>query len=87
MQPDVILLDILMPGLDGVAISQLLRADPATANIPIIVMSATENLRTTAARMPVDAKLGKPFRLHRLYTTVAQWITVANERRGRQRDA
>jgi len=83
MQPDLILLDILMPELDGVAISQLLRADPVTAAIPIIVMSATENLRATGSLMPVDAKLGKPVQLDRLCTTVAQWITVAKERRRR----
>ncbi len=40
LQPAVILLDVSMPGMDGIEVSQRLRADPATAHIPIIVMSA-----------------------------------------------
>ena len=40
VHPDVILLDILMPEMDGVEISRRLHADPTTADIPIVVMSA-----------------------------------------------
>ena len=72
-QPDVILLDILMPGMDGVEISQRLRADPLTARIPIIAMSAQDRLRATSSLMPVNDRLAKPFRLAGLYTTVARW--------------
>jgi len=39
-QPDVILMDINLPGLSGIEAMQLLRADPATAHIPIIALSA-----------------------------------------------
>src|SRR2546423_11109254 len=38
-QPRLILLDILMPGMEGMEVSRLLQADPATAPIPIIAMS------------------------------------------------
>ncbi|HTD78291.1 MAG TPA: response regulator, partial [Chloroflexota bacterium] len=72
-QPDVILLDILMPGMDGVEVSQRLRADPATARIPIIAMSAQERLHATSSLMPVNDRLPKPFELTGLYTTVARW--------------
>ena len=34
--PDVILLDLMMPGMDGIEVSHRLRADPATADIPLI---------------------------------------------------
>ncbi len=76
-QPDVILLDINMPGMDGVEVSQRLRANPMTADIPIVVMSAQDRLRTTGALMPVNDRLPKPFDLARLYEVVARWTPGA----------
>lgn len=39
-QPDLILLDVMMPGLDGYQVCQLLKSDPSTQEIPIIFMTA-----------------------------------------------
>jgi two-component system OmpR family response regulator len=39
-KPDLVLLDVMMPGMDGVATLGALRADPATAQIPIVFMTA-----------------------------------------------
>jgi len=76
-QPDVILLDINMPGMNSVEVSQRLRANPMTADIPIVVMSAQDRLRTTGALMPVNDRLPKPFDLARLYEVVARWTPTA----------
>jgi len=38
--PDIVLLDILMPGMDGVEVLRTLRAEEATRNIPVVVLSA-----------------------------------------------
>ena len=43
--PDLILLDIKMPGIDGVEVCQRLQGDECTANIPVIFISALENTR------------------------------------------
>jgi CheY-like chemotaxis protein len=49
-QPDAILLDVMMPGMDGPATLQALRAEPATAHIPVILL--------TAKIQPDDRRMG-----------------------------
>ena len=49
-QPDIVLLDAVMPGLDGFEVARRLRADPATAGIPIVFMTGlTETEHVVAA--------------------------------------
>jgi CheY-like chemotaxis protein/nitrogen-specific signal transduction histidine kinase len=45
LQPEVILMDINLPGMSGVAALQILRADPATAHIPVVAVSANAMAR------------------------------------------
>jgi phosphoserine phosphatase RsbU/P len=61
--PDVILLDILMPGLDGVEVLGRLKADPATAHIPVIMLSALDDEQGIARCIEMGAEdyLAKPF--------------------------
>jgi CheY-like chemotaxis protein len=40
LRPDLVLLDIQLPGLDGLGLTRLLKADPATAGIPIVALTA-----------------------------------------------
>ncbi len=42
--PDVILLDVMMPGMDGFAVCEKLRSEPATTELPIIMLSAKTDL-------------------------------------------
>ncbi len=77
LHPDVILLDINMPGMTGVEVSQRLRDNPVTADIPIVVMSAQDRLQATGPLMPVNDRLPKPFDLARLYEVVARWTPTA----------
>ncbi|MBQ6251637.1 response regulator transcription factor [Ruminococcus sp.] len=61
--PDLILLDIMLPGDDGLAILKNLRDDPVTAKIPVIIISAktTELDRVKGLDMGADDYLCKPF--------------------------
>jgi CheY-like chemotaxis protein len=63
LQPDMLLLDVMMPGLDGPATLQRLRADPALARIPVIFMTAkaTPDNATRLRALGAVAVIAKPF--------------------------
>jgi class 3 adenylate cyclase len=54
-QPDLILLDIMMPKLDGVAVCQRLRADPVLPFIPIVIVTAKSGTRDVVAALEAGA--------------------------------
>lgn len=62
-QPQLILLDIMLPGMDGIAILKKLRENPVTARIPVIMASAkgTEYDKVLALDLGADDYLAKPF--------------------------
>jgi DNA-binding response OmpR family regulator len=59
---DVILLDLMMPDMDGFAVCRALKDDPATAEIPIIMITARDDLdaRAEGMRLGVSDFLAKP---------------------------
>ena len=70
--PDLILLDIMLPGDDGLAILQKLRDDPATEKTPVIIISAktTELDRVKGLDLGADDYLCKPFGVMELVSRV-----------------
>jgi len=62
-QPDAILLDVMMPGMDGPATFRELRKNPATAGIPVLLLTAKAQSsdHRLLAGLGVDAILFKPF--------------------------
>src|SRR5258708_14386350 len=48
-QPDLILMDVMMPGLDGWQATRLLKGDPKTANIPVVFVTARDRPEDVAA--------------------------------------
>jgi len=61
--PQLVLLDIMLPGMDGIAILKKLRADPDAARIPVILASAkgTEYDKVLGLDLGADDYLAKPF--------------------------
>lgn len=80
LRPDLVLLDFMMPGLDGPATLKRLRADPAIARIPVIFMTAkatTENAARFRA-LGASAVIPKPFDPMQLSAQVLSlWQTIA----------
>jgi CheY-like chemotaxis protein len=72
-QPQLVLLDLNMPGMDGTTVSQRLRQEPATQHIPIVVMSAAGSQAARAGLIHEDW-LYKPFDLNDLFAIVERWI-------------
>ena len=60
--PELVVVDVRLPGLDGLSLTRKLRADPATASIPVLVMSAYARLEDRAAAFEAGctAWLSKP---------------------------
>ncbi|MET3131343.1 CheY-like chemotaxis protein [Oxalobacteraceae bacterium GrIS 1.11] len=72
--PDLILLDIMMPGIDGYQVASILKANPATSNIPIIMVTANTDRSTRLAGLDAGAEefLTKPVDRTEL------WLRVRN---------
>jgi CheY-like chemotaxis protein len=77
--PDVILLDLSLPGMDGLALTRKLKADPVTRSIPVVaVTSFPENFpKAEAMAAGCDAYLPKPLSTRTLPVMLAE--LVANQ--------
>jgi CheY-like chemotaxis protein len=82
MHPEVILLDVRMPGLDGYEVCRRLKQNPATAAIPVIFITAAQDLTLNrlAYEAGGDACITKPFRTEALVATIEAAIANAERR-------
>ena len=78
MTPDLILLDIMMPSVDGITLLRHLRGDQNKPNVPILVVSAYPETREEALAAGADGYLAKPFTAHELRSTIGQYLEVAS---------
>lgn len=71
-QPDAILLDVMMPDMDGIATLQALQANPATESIPVILMTAKAQAadQRRYAELGVAGIITKPFKAMQLSAQV-----------------
>ncbi len=71
-RPDVIVLDVVMPGMDGLEVCERLRTDPTFAGVPILFLTAKGDVedRIEGLEAGGDDYLSKPFDLRELYLRV-----------------
>jgi two-component system cell cycle response regulator DivK len=79
-QPHLILMDIQLPGMDGLAATRLLKKDSATSAIPIIALMSMA-MKDDQAQTKVagcDAYIAKPLRYQELYAAIDLLLAQAN---------
>lgn len=81
--PDLLVLDLNLPGLNGREVATAIRADPTLQQLPIIMLtssSAPQDI-TTLYRIPVNCFITKPFDIERFFTAVRSmmefWLDIA----------
>ena len=74
VQPDLITLDLMMPGLSGLDLCELLHQDPSFASTPIMIITAKDDLesRERAKRAGAKEYLTKPFSMNNLIQKVKE---------------
>lgn len=78
-RPDAILLDLMMPGMNGRQFLQALRAEPAYARVPVIVMTAVHGLEVNMATLGASEVVEKPFDVDDLLNKVALAVYRSRE--------
>ncbi len=72
---DIVLVELGMPQLDGFELIRRIRSQPGGQALPIIAMSAFDQLRERVENVPVDAVVSKPFSIEKLEDTIEQVIS------------
>jgi CheY-like chemotaxis protein len=73
--PDLILMDVMMPALDGLEATRRLRGFPDTRDIPIITLTALDQAREKALDAGANDFLAKPINSRLLFAKVNTWLT------------
>ena len=79
-KPDLILMDVNLPGISGIEATQRLKADPMLAHIPVIGLTADDTITTRRRMQSVgcDGFLLKPFRIAELHKVVGQFLRTGS---------
>jgi DNA-binding response OmpR family regulator len=85
--PDLVLLDIMMPGMDGFEVLAHLRKDPRTEKMPVIMLTARTEDRDMFEgwRRGADEYVTKPFDPHRLVEVIGEVLARSYEERLEER--
>jgi len=79
-KPDLILMDIQMPEMDGLEATRILKTDASTSNIPIVALTsyAMKGDKEKVLNTGCDGYLAKPFNIQELLKEVMKYIPVEN---------
>ncbi|MCS6861833.1 MAG: response regulator [Abditibacteriales bacterium] len=82
-EPDLIILDIMMPEIDGFEVLKMLRDNPTTRHIPVIMLTAfpTDENVARSYGLDTDCFIPKPFEPEVLLLVIQRLLTAAEERR------
>lgn len=82
-RPDCVIVDVLLPGMDGFAVVRHIRADAALAHTPLLILSALTDSQSqqVGLRSGVDEYLTKPFRPSALCAAVERVISITPTQR------
>ena len=86
-RPDVVLSDVMMPVMDGIALTRALRADPRTREVPIILLSARagESATVEGLQAGADDYIVKPFGARELVARIEAAVKIARAEYARRR--
>lgn len=76
-KPDLVLLDYLLPGINGGELCSQLKSDPVCHNIPVILLSAYDKVFLSLGNYGCDFFIPKPFDMDHLLTSVKEFIRAA----------
>ena len=78
IKPDIILLDVIMPGLDGFAVLEKLKKDDKTISIPVIMLSGLDedNARIKAAQLYDELYITKPIDIYQLKAKIEETLKL-----------
>jgi DNA-binding response OmpR family regulator len=74
LQPQLLLLDIRMSGVDGRAICKKLKSLDETKNIPVVMISANVNLQNSVKEAGANDYLAKPFEMNELLNKIEKYV-------------
>ena len=82
-KPDLILLDLMMPGIDGFEVIRRLREDPSTADIQIVILSALNSNEDVVKGFNVGANdfIMKPIIMEKLLTCVVTQLSIVEAKK------
>ena len=77
MHPDIILCDVMMTGMDGISVTQMVKSNKKTAHIPVVLISASHSTETQVKGLESGAEMyiTKPFNPEVLKSTIKQVVS------------